>query len=438
MEKLPDIRAAGRQLRDRTTSALELTERCLKNIKERDSELHAFITVTEREAIERASQLDKELGSGVDRGPLHGIPIALKDNLDTAGIRTTIGSGIFAGRIPDKDAAVVSTLDRAGAIVVGKTNLPEFASDPAGRNSNFGDPHNPYDTKRSAGGSSGGTAIAVATGMCVAGIGSDTGGSIRMPAGWCGIVGLRPTYGTIGLEGIFPRAPSLDTVGPMTQSAFDCALMMDALSGSHSYTAGIDAGSSGIRLGTFRAFPGTDPEIVAALSAAIDRLVDNGAKRVEVSNPLLSGDADDSDILDVLFYEFNEAMTQTNWPVDRPEDAFSSVVRANIARGKAVSAEKYRSVLALRPKLLAEARALFERVDAIVTPTSAVLAPLLSEDNPKQAAAARRFTLASGFLGLPSLSIPCGFTAAGLPIGLQLTGDLNKEAMLLRIGYASK
>src|SRR5581483_2754023 len=162
--------------------------------------------------------------------------------------------------------------------------------------------------------------------------------SIRIPASWCGIVGLRPTYGTISLEGIFPRAPSLDTVGPMTRSAFDCALMMDAVSGSRRYTTGIDAGCSGIRIGTFGAFPGTDPEIVAALSRAVDRLVDNGAKKVEVSNALLSGDADDSDILDVLFYEFNEAMMQTEWPNDRAQESFSPVVQANLARGKTVSA----------------------------------------------------------------------------------------------------
>lgn len=429
--RTPSIAEASARLRDGSLTSVELTTSCLAQIKARDAELKAFITVSEDLALETAAQRDRELRSGKDRGPLHGIPIAHKDLFDTFDIRTTFGSGLFADRMPKEDSAVARALRSAGAVVVGKTNLPEFATDVAGRNPSFGDLRNPLDATRSGGGSSGGTAVAIAAGMCVAGMGSDTGGSVRIPASWCGITGLRPSYGLIDLSGTHPRAPSLDVAGPMGKTTSDCALMLDALLETKAYASELDRAWPSLTLGILDDMGGADESVRAAIASAVDRLRNRGVSIVDVHDPYLAG-VDDAEFLDVLLYEFNAAIGERYWKTPNREHAYSPVVHANIARGASVRREAYEATVALRPVLLARVRSMFERVDAIVTPATPSTAPKLQGEEEKFPAT-RRFTLPTGFIELPSMVIPCGTDPAGLPVGMQIVGDTRGEQKLLSL-----
>ena len=427
--RTPTIAEASAQLRDGSLTSVDLTKSCLAQIEARNGELNAFITVSAELALETASERDRELRSGKDRGPLHGIPIAHKDLFDTFDIRTTFGSGLFAERTPKEDSAVAGALRSAGAVVVGKANLPEFATDPSGRNPWFGDLRNPLDTTRSGGGSSGGTAVAIAAGMCLAGTGSDTGGSVRIPASWCGIVGLRPSYGLISLSGTHPRAPSLDVAGPMGKTTSDCALMLDALLETHTYASELDRDWSGLKLGVLDDMGGADASVRSAIASAADHLARHGVKIVEVHDPYLAG-VDDAQFLDVLLYEFNAAIGERYWKTPNRENVYSSVVHANIARGAAVRREAYEATVALRPQLLARVQSIFKGVDAIVTPSTPTTAPKLQGEE-AIFPGTRRFTLPTSFLELPSISIPCGSDAAGLPVGMQIVGDSRSERKLL-------
>jgi aspartyl-tRNA(Asn)/glutamyl-tRNA(Gln) amidotransferase subunit A len=429
--RTPSIAEAAARLRDGSLTSVDLTTACLAQIKARDAELKAFITVSEDLALSTAAERDRELRSGKDRGPLHGIPIAHKDLFDTFDIRTTFGSGLFSDRTPKEDSAVARALRSAGGVVVGKTNLPEFATDPAGRNPWFGDLRNPLDPTRSGGGSSGGTAVAIAAGMCVAGTGSDTGGSVRIPASWCGITGLRPSSGLISLAGTHPRAPSLDAAGPMGQTVSDCALMLDALLETNTYASGLDRDWQGLKLGVLDDMGGADADTRGAIAAAVERLRRRGVAIVDVHDPYLAG-VDDAEFLDVLLYEFNAAIGERYKATPNRENVYSPVVHANIARGAAVRHEAYEATMALRPQLLARAQSIFKRVDAILTPVTPTTAPkLLGED--EKFPVTRRFTLPTSFLELPSMAIPCGTDSAGLPVGMQIVGQTRGDQQLLSL-----
>jgi aspartyl-tRNA(Asn)/glutamyl-tRNA(Gln) amidotransferase subunit A len=225
------IAEASELLHRKEISSLELTNSCLKRIEELNPSLNAFITVMHESALAQARQADEEIRAGNWRGPLHGIPIGLKDLFDTAGVKTTCGSALFAQRVPDEDAEVVRRLKSAGAVLIGKQNMQEFAYGGTSTSSYFGPVHNPWDVERIAGGSSGGSAAAVASGMCFAALGTDTGGSVREPAAFCAIVGLKPTYGRVSLRGVFPLSPSLDHVGPLCRDVVDTALVLQVIAG---------------------------------------------------------------------------------------------------------------------------------------------------------------------------------------------------------------
>ena len=438
---------AATLLREGSITSEALTRTYLQCIKRLQHKLGAFITITEEQALATAAQLDAELKNGNDRGPLHGIPIVHKDLYDTAGIATTEGSEFFRSRVPTEDAAVVKKLKAAGAVMLAKTNMNELAAGLSGTNKAFGDIRNPWDTERSAGGSSSGTAAAIAAGCCLAGTGSDTGGSIRIPASWCGVVGIRPTYGLVSLAGVFPRAYSLDCGGPLGRTVADVALMLNAMVGydpayQHSvrapkedYCAELDGGVRGIRLGivdnyTFR---DVDTGVADAVRVAIDKLAALGAVVKTVKIPWLGGSLDYSPLFSILLYEFNQIMAE-HYRAESME-LFGPLVQANIAKGKTISKETYEKALAERPSRVSEIKQIFAEVDALISPTMPMVAPALTADA-KTYERGFQFTIPTSFLGLPSISVPCGFSQDGKPIGLLITGNDLQEKLLLKIAAA--
>lgn len=447
---LPEtISDAAAKLRNGLLTCQGLVESYLAYIKKLEPHLHAFITVTENQALEAAATLDSELTRGEDRGPLHGIPIVYKDIIDTAGVSTTLGSPLYRTRVPQEDATVVSRLKAAGTVMLGKTNLPEFASDASGQNLFYGDVRNPWNLAASPGGSSSGTGVAVAAGMCLGGLGSDTGGSIRIPASWMGIVGIRPTFGLVSLYGVHPRARSLDCVGPMARTVEDCAHLLNAAAGydprychsararPNNYTIGLRSGVKRLRLAIIRnyTFHDVDEQIANAIYTAINKLAILGAEIREINIPLFEGPLEYSCIFDILLYEFYRVIEGTYRATENKEKMFGPVVRANIIRGKTISKETYEKALAERPKQIASVKRTFNEIDALLVPTAPMTAPPVAA-NRNVYDRARQFNIPSSFLGFPSVSVPCGFDRDGLPIGLQMIGDELQEALLMRIAYA--
>lgn len=433
------IAAAGAGLRRGDLTCVGLATSHLERIAALDPELHAFVEVTGEAALRQAESLDAELSGGIDRGPLHGIPVSVKDLFDVAGVRTTAGSRSLADAAPaPADAAVVGRLRTAGAVFVGKNNLAEFAADMTGRNETFGDMRNPWDRDHSAGGSSGGTAAAVAAGMCLAGIGSDTGGSIRFPASVCGVVGARPTHGTVDLAGAFARAPSLDAAGPIARTVDDAALVLSAMTGRArpASTGAALADLTGLRLGLVDdvTFADLDPGIESAVREAVSTLQRLGAEVRDVEVPSFHEDLDHRRLFDVLLYEFHQALGERYRAAGDPA-LFGAVVRDNLARGAAVSRGAYESALAARSEFGSRARAAFATVDVLLTPTQPIEPPRLDAGT-DAFDEVRRFLLPTSFLGLPSLSVPCGFSASGLPAGLQVVGDRHGEAAIMSVARA--
>jgi aspartyl-tRNA(Asn)/glutamyl-tRNA(Gln) amidotransferase subunit A len=443
------IVAAGQALRRRELTCTDLARACLKRIDALQPRLNAFLTVTADAAMERAEMLERELRSGVDRGPLHGIPVAYKDCLDTAGVRTTVGSRRFAARVPAADATVVARLAAAGTVMVGKTNMNEFAAGTSGANAIYGDVRNPWAPDRSPGGSSSGTAAALSAGMVLAGVGSDGGGSIRVPAACTGIVGIRPTLGRIPVRGAFPRSFSFDTVGPLARTVRDCALLFQAMAGHdpadprslhapvEDCLEGIEDGVAGIRVGVISefSFRDTEPQTVSAVRSALDRLAALGASIREVTVAPLLGGFEYAALFDIMLFEFNRILGDEFRACASPDDVFGPVVCANIRRGMTISEPAYRAALASRAGQTAAIRAAFAEVDVFVTPVLPMLTPLLAspaEVFDRQ----RQFMIPFSFAGLPGISVPCGASREGLPIGMQIVADCLQEKRLFRIAHA--
>jgi aspartyl-tRNA(Asn)/glutamyl-tRNA(Gln) amidotransferase subunit A len=444
-------------LRNREISAVELTAHCLHQIERLDSTLEACITVLADSALERASAADAALATGRDHRPLLGIPLGIKDLFQTRGIRTTAGSRVLAVWLPDTDATVVAKLAEAGAITVCKTNTHEFA---------FGTltppTRNPWDTTRVPGGSSGGSAVAVATGECLGALGSDTGGSIRIPSGWCGVTGLKPTFGLVSKAGVVPLSWSLDHAGPIARTVEDCALLLDAIAGYDaadpdsvnmalpSYATALAAARSpedavrGIRIGvpTNYFFDLLDPEVEAAVRAAIAQFAALGAHVEDVALPAA---------LDDLFPVYRaiqkpEAFTYHNdqgW-LDQRADLYAPEVYANIRSGGDYSAPDYIRAQQTRRRFTDDMRAVFQRVDVLAMPTLAIPAPRI-EDYARPLTAngqeltgggSLRCTFPFDLTGQPALALPCGFTVGGLPISLQLVAAHFDEPALLSLGHA--
>jgi aspartyl-tRNA(Asn)/glutamyl-tRNA(Gln) amidotransferase subunit A len=445
---VPDsIDAAGRVLRSGALSVEELTATYLRRIERLQPVINAFITVTAEQALRRARRLDAELRAGKDRGPLHGIPIVYKDSIDTHGVRSTAGAGIFRDRVPERDAAIVRRLDASGMVMLGKANMSELGSGSAGVNAFYGNVHNPWDLERAPGGSSSGTAAAVAAGMSLTGIGTDAGGSIRQPASRCGIFGLRPTFGRVSLAGLWPRTRTLGVAGPMTLCAKDAGLMLNALAGydpeypgsldvpAEDFTAHIDAGVRGLRLGVIDdyTFSNIDPGVESQLRTAVDVLASLGARIETVRIPELTGALEYSTLFaNVLLYEFNQIMRERYDAADK--SLFGPAIHSDLARGAQVPRETYERIVRERPRQSAAVKHVFAKVDAL-------LAPVLPNVTPLQNAGAevwalgRRFNLPFSFVGAPSVSVPCGF-AQGMPVGLQVVANDCQEALLLRIASA--
>jgi aspartyl-tRNA(Asn)/glutamyl-tRNA(Gln) amidotransferase subunit A len=433
MELPASIREAGRRLRAGGLTCPQLVRGCLERIEALQPRLNAFVTVTADAALARAEALERELRAGADRGPLHGIPIVLKDCLDTAGIPTTNGSRLHARRVPGADAEVVALLAARGAVLLGKANMNEFAAGTSGKNTAFGDVRNPHAHERSSGGSSSGSAVAVAAGMALGGVGTDTGGSIRIPAACTGVVGLRPTPGRVPARGCFPRAPSFDVLAPVARTVEDCALLFAAMAGNGAEA--LAPGIAGMRIGVARDFSyrGVDAEVAHAVRAALAGLERAGASVREVDVDGLGDEATAAAFMDIMLYEFRQVLGE-EWRARADRDAlFGPVVRANLERGARIDEAAYRAALATRSRATSAVRAAFAEVDVLATPVLATSPPRL--DAPPEAFdRQRRFMSPFSLAGVPAISVPCGVDAEGLPIGLQLVADRLQEGLLFRIG----
>ena len=441
------IAQLGAQIRKGELSPVELIEMTLEAIDQCEPQLNAFITVFREGSLESARQAEAEIRGGKDLGPLHGIPIALKDIICVEGTRSTAGSNFFSDESPQFDATLVSKLKNAGAIIIGKTNLHEFAFGVTTENPHFGATANPWDTSRVPGGSSGGSASAVVAGCCAGALGSDTGGSIRIPAAVCGHVGLKPTYGRISVHGVIELAQSLDTVGPMCRYVHDVALMMNTLAGYdphdvHSenqpvpdYAEGLDQPIRGRRAGIPKQhfFDDLHPEVERTVCEAIRTLEGLGVEIVELDLP--SVEAGHEVTLTLLkaeaghFHQQRLAAHREDYGVD---------IRELLEDGLSLTASDYIRAIRVQEIARREFVGAFERVDCILSPTVPIPAPLRSthdlsggsESNrvrPRLTQNTRLFNL----LRLPSISVPCGFAQVedsdspeGLPVGLQITGPV--------------
>jgi aspartyl-tRNA(Asn)/glutamyl-tRNA(Gln) amidotransferase subunit A len=433
-------------------SPVEATEAALDRIEKCDGQLNSFITVMDDEALTQARAAAQEIQAGRYRGPLHGIPIAVKDLYYTRGVRTTAGSKILTDFIPSYDATVIARLREAGAILIGKLNMHEFARGATNNSSLIGACANPWDTLRVPGGSSGGSGAAVAAGLCFGALGSDTGGSIRIPAALCGIVGLKPTYGRVSRHGVFPLSWSLDHVGPMTRTVMDAALMLQAIAGHDNhdattrttvvpdYAAALTGDIQGMRLGIPQEFyfEQLDAEVGNAVRTAIQSIERAGARVEEVSLPLSKYAGAAGRIISLTeSAEIHEKFLRT-----RLND-YSPDVRAGFLAGQLVLGKHYMKAQRVRGLIRQEMAAALKRVDALVTPTVPVPAPRLGDTTMKIGRetvdimqALSRLTRPANLSGFPAISVPCGFTKGGLPIGLQLIGRPFAEAAVLQIAHA--
>ena len=437
------IGEAQRLIRSGALSPLELVEAYVERIERFDERLNAFVTVTGERAAARAMALGEELARGQWRGPLHGIPIALKDNIDTAGVLTTAGSAVYADRLPDEDAEVVTRLEEAGAIVLGKLNMHEFAYGATSSFTHTGPVRNPWDVDRIPGGSSGGSGTAVAARLCAGALGTDTGGSVRIPAAHCGIAGLKATYGLASIRGIIPLSVSLDHVGPMCRTVADTALMLQAMAGYDpggiasipadvpDYASALRRRTSSLRLGVPRSlyFDDLDPQIAEAVDRALGVLGGLTAGMQDVELPALPQERP----IDVEAYAYHADLLEEN------RDLYEESVLARLDPGAEVPAAEYAESLyqlTLARKAIA---GVFDDVDLLVTPTLPVL-PITIEAARETPLEATRILIRNAapfnVYGIPAISVPCGFSREGLPIGLQICGRALGEVDVLALAHA--
>ena len=437
------IAEASRLIRAGALSPVDLVGAYVERISRLDGRLNSFITLTEERAVASARALETELANGHWRGPLHGIPIALKDNIDTAGVRTTAASAVFADRIPDQDAEVVTRLTEAGAIILGKLNMHEFAYGATSAVTHFGPVRNPWDLDRIPGGSSGGSGAAVAARLCAGALGTDTGGSIRIPAAHCGIVGLKPTYGLASIRGIIPLSVSLDHVGPMCRTVADSALMLQALAGYDprdiasvratvpDYSSALQRRTSALRVGVPRTFfyEDVDPQILDAIERALRVLRELTLSMREVDLPARPQARP----------VFVEAYAYHADHLVEKRDLYAASTLERIMQGADVAATAYAEVLyqlTLGRKAIA---AVFEEVDVLVTPTLAQLPVSIdaAQESPLEVTQTLiRNPAPFNFYAIPTISIPCGFSREGLPIGLQISGRALGEVEVLAVAHA--
>ena len=443
---------AAAALRRRETSSAELTAAALQRIERLNPSTNAMQTVMADAARERARQADEELARGEGRGPLHGIPIAVKDLFCTAGVRTTGGSSLFANYVPDHDATVVEWLRAGGAVLVGKTGMHELAYGITSSNPHFGVIRNPWDRDRIPGGSSGGSGAAVAAGMVSMAMGTDTGGSIRIPASFCGVVGLKPTYGRVSRYGAMTLGFSLDHMGPLTRSVRDAAAVLNVIAGYDSrdptssrrpvenYVPDLEPSIRGLRVGlpdNFY-FDRLDPEVDSAVRAAFRTAESRGAEIVPVRVPDIAAI---NTVARLILLAEASALLE---PHLEQRDRFGADVLSLLDQGRLVAATDYINAQRLRGRMQREFAGLWQRVDCLFTPTTPITAPRIGEttvslggvQNEDVRLASTRLVRGINPLGLPAVSIPCGADRRGLPIGLQIVGPPFAEALILRIAQA--
>jgi len=435
---------AAARLQSGTVTSVDLVSACLAQIDTYNPKINAFITVTREDALAQARALDAEQRAGKLRGPLHGIPIALKDNIDTAGVRTTAASAVFDDRVPGEDAEVARRLAAAGAVLVGKTNLHEFAMGGTSATSYYGPVRNPWALDRNPGGSSGGSAAAVSTGMCYAALGTDTGGSIRTPASYCSVVGLKPTYGLVSIRGIIPLVLSLDHCGPITRSVMDAAIVLNALAGydrldiasvehpSEDYAGVARQSVKEFTVGVARVpfFDLLDSDIAHILDEAL-RVV--GALTKRMTDTVLPPTRDVT--LDGEVYAYHQEMFERN------SGRYMIPTRRALQRGGSAKAADYirgRWRLELLRRTVDDA---FRDVDVVVLPTRrhtprTVDAAIKREETDVPRNPELENTGAFNVFGIPAVSVPCGFTSSGLPVGLMIAGPRFSEGKVLALAQA--
>jgi aspartyl-tRNA(Asn)/glutamyl-tRNA(Gln) amidotransferase subunit A len=451
--KLPDpgslsLTEASRALRDGTLTSTELVKACLEKIGALNPKLNAYITVLKDQSLAQAARLDAELKKGHTRGPLHGIPVALKDNIDTAGIRTTAGSAVYDDRVPAENATVVTRLLNAGAILIGKTNLHEFAFGGTSATSYFGPVRNPWNLQYTSGGSSGGSAAALAGGLCLGALGTDTGGSIRTPASYCGVVGFKPTYGLVPIRGIIPLAPSLDHCGPMARTIEDTALLLKVIAGydeqdltsvqhpPSDYLAELQQSVTGFRIGIPRApfFDLLDPDIAQAVDEALRVLSKLSKSQADMSLPP-TNDLDTDAIINAEELAFHEETFK------RTPGSYMLQEQHILKGAQSTTAAEY---VRSRFKLTELRRTVdnaFQNFDVVVLPTRRhapriIESALKREEGEKPSNPENDNTPPFDAYGIPALSLPCGLSSSGIPIGLMLAGPRFSEGKVLALARA--
>jgi len=446
------VTSLSKALRKREISPVEITRAYLERIQSNDPKINSFITLLPREALRAARQAEKERGKGKVQGPLHGIPFAAKDLFFTKGVRTTCGSKILKNFIPAYNATVIERLQAAGAILLGKLNMHEFAYGTTSVNPHFGAVRNPWDRERVPGGSSGGSAAALACSFVPLTLGTDTGGSIRIPSALCGTAGLKPTFGRVSKYGVYPLCWSLDHPGPMTRCVADLAIAMNVLAGSDpldsstspvvvpDYTRGLSKRLKGVHIGvpdTYY-FDRLDPEVRAKVLEALRVFKALGATVKNISIPWLP----EASIAAFIILLAEGTATLEKWHRTRPMD-LGDDVRSRINLGAAIMATQYLKAQAVRRKIRETFFGVFQKVDVIVTPQLPITAPKIGQGTISWGrrteavpSALTRFTRIYNLVGIPSLSIPCGFSKAGLPVGLQVAGKPFDEATVLKVGHA--
>jgi aspartyl-tRNA(Asn)/glutamyl-tRNA(Gln) amidotransferase subunit A len=439
----------SRELRERRLSPVEVVKTMLARIE--SDETNAFITVTAERALEEASLAEREITAGRHNGPLHGVPIALKDLIFTRDVRTTMASGFFAEHVPDHSATVARKLEDAGSVLIGKTNTHEFAYGPTGDRSFFGPTRNPHDTGKMTGGSSGGSGAAVAASLCYGALGSDSGGSIRIPAALCGVVGMKPTFGRVSKAGVFPLAWSLDHVGPITRTVEDNALMLNALAGhdpedpysvdlaAEDFTRDLERGAQGAAIGVPSSFyfEHLDAEVEQRINEAVEVFASLGTGIREVEVPHLWDTLHAQRlVLAAEAYAVHEERLETD------PDRFDDHGLERLLNGENLKAYRYANAEQRKLRSRQEFANVLREVDVLLTPTVPILAPDIGQrettiEGYEEAvySALTRLTGPTNLNGLPSLSIPCG-TTSGLPVGLQLIGRPFDEATVYRFGRA--
>src|ERR687888_1352534 len=442
--------ALGELIRQREVSPVEATEAYLERIDAIDGTLHSYITVCRQEALQAAHAAEQELARGEYRGPLHGVPYAVKDQFWTKGLLTTGGSTILGDFVPDEDATVVARLRAAGAVLLGKLNMSEFATGNSVHHP-YGTPHNPWDLRRNPGTSSSGSGAATAAFLCATSLGEDTGGSIRFPATWCGLVGLRPSWGLVSRYGVMRGVWSMDTVGPISRTVEDAAITLEAIAGYDpkdpytwktpvpDYRQALDGNLTGLRVGIITEqlhSPLVEPEVREAVLKATSVLSERGAVLDEVSLPLTQH----AGIISMVLLSAESAMHHREWVRTRLHD-YGHDNRVSLVTGSILPGAYYYKAQQLRELLRREVLTALQTYDVLITPTSGKPAQPIEDDPPitsKETTARLSFLLTRLFnlANTPALSVPCGFSAHNLPIGMQIAGRPGGEATVFKVAHA--